>query len=296
MYSKDSEDSHQPHMVWIIIPVHNRCATTKACLENLSKLKVLNRFQVVVVDDGSTDGTAEMLNDFPECKVLKGDGNLYWGGGIAMGMKEAFEHSAHVIVWLNDDCIPDNGSIEKTVNRVQVTGGICGGVCFDQQRQNVTYSGILYKDKGRERICPRGDGIVDSDMLNGNLVAIHRNVVNRIGVLDPSEFIHYGGDSWYTLKARQSGFKVEIDGSACAVNDTWSYYDRVGESVSVPDAWRAFWRVGSPINIQEMYRFRAKVWGPIEGVRVYRHFAVMIKYSLQAIARHGLSAFRRPES
>ena len=62
--------------VYIIIPVHNRKQITLKCLENLDKSGDLQQYHVVVVDDGSTDGTTEAINNlFPDVKVLPGDGN-----------------------------------------------------------------------------------------------------------------------------------------------------------------------------------------------------------------------------
>ena len=47
--------------VYIIIPVHNRKAITLQCLNTLKNNGDLGQYHVVVVDDGSTDGTAEAI-------------------------------------------------------------------------------------------------------------------------------------------------------------------------------------------------------------------------------------------
>jgi GT2 family glycosyltransferase len=52
--------------VYILIPVHNRKAITLTCLATLQRHGDLDRYQVVVIDDGSTDGTAEAIQtSFP---------------------------------------------------------------------------------------------------------------------------------------------------------------------------------------------------------------------------------------
>jgi GT2 family glycosyltransferase len=69
--------------IFIIIPVHNRKQITLNCLKSLSKNGDLGRYHVVVVDDGSTDGTAEAIQAlYPDIVVLHGDGNLWWTGAI----------------------------------------------------------------------------------------------------------------------------------------------------------------------------------------------------------------------
>ena len=132
--------------IWIIIPVHNRRETTRACLSNLRALGELEKYQVCVVDDASSDGTAEMLAaEYPEIKVIQGTGHLYWGGGIATGMMAAQAASADVHVWLNDDCLPDENSIACVVERARTTRGMCGGICRDSEDPTlVTYSGSKY--------------------------------------------------------------------------------------------------------------------------------------------------------
>ena len=67
-------------LIYIIIPVHNRKALTLACLENLKTNGDLQKYQVIVVDDGSSDRTAtEVKENYPEVIVLQGDGNrLFW--------------------------------------------------------------------------------------------------------------------------------------------------------------------------------------------------------------------------
>ena len=63
-------------MIYIVIPVFNRKQFTKDCLDSLRK-QTDKRFKVVVVDDGSTDGTSDMLKEeYPEVHILYGDGNL----------------------------------------------------------------------------------------------------------------------------------------------------------------------------------------------------------------------------
>jgi GT2 family glycosyltransferase len=71
--------------VYIIIPVHNRKQITIACLENLNTCGDLQKYRVIVVDDGSKDGTAEAIREqYPMVEILTGDGNLWWMGAIAV--------------------------------------------------------------------------------------------------------------------------------------------------------------------------------------------------------------------
>src|SRR5688572_16741369 len=93
--------SKQP--VYLIIPAYNRRAVTLSCLAALSEAGDLARNHVVVVDDGSTDGTSEAIrSQYPDVHVLPGSGELWWTGAIVLGMRYALAEGAQQIVWLKD--------------------------------------------------------------------------------------------------------------------------------------------------------------------------------------------------
>ena len=123
--------------VFIIIPVHNRREITLACLGKLRETGVLANFQVVVVDDGSTDGTAVGIeHNYPEVKILYGDGNLWWAGAIAVGMQYALDQKAEYIFWLNDDCFPQGNCLSKMLEFLQERHmAVVGARCLEKSSQ-----------------------------------------------------------------------------------------------------------------------------------------------------------------
>lgn len=73
------------NLIYIIIPVHNRKHFTRECLLSLRK-QTFQNFKVIVVNDGSSDGTGEMIEkEFSDVILLKGDGNLWWTGATNLG-------------------------------------------------------------------------------------------------------------------------------------------------------------------------------------------------------------------
>ena len=69
----------------IIIPVFNRINDTKKIISNL-RFKKLEEIKVLIIDDGSTDGTSEWLKSQKDLFFLRGNGKLLWGGAINLGL------------------------------------------------------------------------------------------------------------------------------------------------------------------------------------------------------------------
>ena len=70
----------------LICACHNRFKLTKNSFNTISKaLKnttKVNKFHFFVLDDNSKDETNDFLSNFKNTSVLRGDGNLYWAGGL----------------------------------------------------------------------------------------------------------------------------------------------------------------------------------------------------------------------
>ena len=78
-------------MIYIIIPVHNRLPYTINCLNSI-KLSVKSEYSIIIVDDGSTDGTSTYIkNNYPDVHVVKGNGDLFWTGSMRVGIESALK-------------------------------------------------------------------------------------------------------------------------------------------------------------------------------------------------------------
>ena len=141
--------------VAIIIPVFNRRETTLSCLKQIDAMDTCGVvINVVVVDDGSTDGTASAIHaEFPSVVVLEGDGNLWWTGAINMGVEYALARGYAGVHLLNDDLNLDKSAfcelykvvrnnadalvsslkmrqLENGVKEILTAGfSVCGGLC-----------------------------------------------------------------------------------------------------------------------------------------------------------------------
>lgn len=216
-------------MIYIVIPVHNRSACTRECLMHLRQ-QTYRDFQVIVVDDGSTDGTSDMIADeFPEVIVCRGDGNLWWTEATNVGIRHAFgladaaENS--FILTLNDDVSLRPDYLDQLMKTYRQQGPcLVGSVCVDAGRPDqITFGGVrlnLYwggqtdlagRDYGGSlaRMAARTD-CVDSDALSGRGMLIPFHTLRTVGLFNARKYPHYLSDIEFSLRAKKAGCRLVV--------------------------------------------------------------------------------------
>ena len=74
-------------MIYVILPVHNRKKITESFIQNLVE-QTYKDFKLILVDDGSQDGTSEMvLSYISSSVVISGKGDWWWGGSLQQAYK-----------------------------------------------------------------------------------------------------------------------------------------------------------------------------------------------------------------
>jgi GT2 family glycosyltransferase len=204
---------------FILIPVHNRRRTTLACITNLFRDSSIDPKCIVVIDDGSTDGTAESIRGtFSDVTILEGDGSLWWGGAMRLGMEWASKQpNFSGVVWLNDDCRPPPGLIRKLIDYSMQKNAIVSGQSFPVD--GYVYGGHLKTMRGLKPVIINDDGHVLVDACNGNCVALPKETVQKLGPLSSGTFPQNFGDSDYTLRASAANIPVIVLGGPRYEND-----------------------------------------------------------------------------
>jgi GT2 family glycosyltransferase len=93
-------------VVYVVLPVHDRREITRAFVRQLLN-QTYDNYRLILIDDGSTDGTAEVvLSMIPNASVLRGDGSWWWAGALQRA-HDWLEHNdvadSDIVLIMNDD-------------------------------------------------------------------------------------------------------------------------------------------------------------------------------------------------
>lgn len=254
-------------MIHIVIPVFNRKEYTKACLESL-QAQTNQEFKVVIVDDGSTDGTEQMLKEeFPEVDVLRGDGNLFWTAGVNMGIRHALKMGAENIMTMNNDIIVDKGLIENMYRwHKEKPAALLGALEMDADTGQPIFGGerLDWKRSKVQQlldVLPENErkGLHQVTHLPGRGLFIPRVVFEKIGLFDEDRFPHYIADYDYTHTARRAGFELYVNYDARIL----TYPDESGErqlrkDKSLKNYYKHLFDIKGGGNLRDFTRFTFK--------------------------------------
>jgi len=210
--------------VFIIILNWNGRADTIECLESLRKIGYRD-YKIVVVDNGSTDGSADVIPKkyFQDVAFIETKKNLGFAGGNNIGINYALENDAEFILLLNNDTIVEPDFLTELVKAAQADDkiGIVGPMInFYDNRDTIWFGGgkiNWLKTKGshvsyglqttRSPLTAGSD--YSTGYLTGCCLLIKRKVIEKIGFLSEDYFLYYEDTDW-CLRSRQAGFETVL--------------------------------------------------------------------------------------
>jgi GT2 family glycosyltransferase len=197
----------------------NRRETTLACLQQLQASTGLAgvNLRAQLVDDGSTDGTADAVRRaFSWVQVHAADGTLYWARAMHRAFGQALRDSHSHYLWLNDDTMLAPDALARLLATAQERRSAVGapvivvGSCVDEGSGQPSYGGQQRGSgwrRSRFTLVPPSQQPQRMATMDGNIVLISAEAAERVGNLDPA-FEHAMADYDYGLRAAQAGVQV----------------------------------------------------------------------------------------
>lgn len=214
----------------VVIPTYNRKSLLRNLLLQLNAQK-LNKMElyIVVVVDGSNDGTYEMLDkDFHNISIVKGSGNWWYTKCMNEGFKFAEKFNPDFVLTLNDDLEVGENYIQTLMSdfySLNDENTILGSITLSiEKKDRVFFSGIKiikwwrYKSVKYHSFLECVDintlkGTHPSEALPGRGMLIPFEILKLLNYFDLS-FVQYGSDEDFCYRAQKRGYKIYISWNA----------------------------------------------------------------------------------
>ncbi len=251
-----------PVDVSIIIPVFNQLEYTKQCLEALTRNTPSELYEVVIVNNGSTDGTSDFLRREESAGSLRAvfnPENLGFAKACNQGAQIA---QGQYILFLNNDTVPQPGWLEAMISMAESDPqiGIVGSRLLYPDG-TIQHAGIAFTDQGLSYHVFRGapgdyPAALESrdwPAVTGACLLIRRDLFQRLGGFD-EDFHMYVEDLDLCLRAWEKGFRVAYCPTSVLIHfESASATDTARRDAQVRAGWQ---------RLQERWagRWPAQVW------------------------------------
>jgi len=194
--------------VSIVVLNYNGKELLRKCLESILKETEYGNYEIIVVDNNSSDASVEMVKKFfPELKLIQNKKNYGFSKGNNIGAKYGLRNDAEFILFLNNDTEVTKGWLREMVKiaKSKEEIGIVGPRFLfpDGRIQKNCYK---YRYGFSHSLAP--DKIMEVDCVTAACMLIKRRVIEKIGLLDESYYPIYFEDVDYCFRVKKAGFKI----------------------------------------------------------------------------------------
>lgn len=211
--------------VSIIVPVYNSMDTIKNCVNSMKKIKYPGKLDLIFVDDGSTDGSREFLENQSGIKLLKMKKN----SGKAIALNTAIKKvKTKFVACMDSDTYPEPNVLMKTLGYFEdeKVGAITCLILPDKK------GSIIQRIQFFEYAVSFGLwttilSYIDSmTMIPGPMTIFRRNVFDKVGYYD---HLNLTEDMEIGLRLQKFGYKIRVCYEARAYTD-------------IPDTWQKLFK------------------------------------------------------
>ncbi len=211
----------------IIIPVFNKIDLTLQCLNSLNKIEFKNKFEVIIIDNYSTDGTfnkiSEIKNSFYyELTILRNGENLGFAKANNIGSQIAKYEN---LLFLNNDTIAETDFLQKPIQLLNAKNIGAVGIKLLYPDELIQHAGLAFaKNKLATHIFnfypsdyPPANKSREISAITGACFFIKKNIYNKLGGFDEI-YINGQEDVDLCMKIKKTGLKIWYS------PDSWIYH------------------------------------------------------------------------
>ncbi|KJU83983.1 glycosyltransferase [Candidatus Magnetobacterium bavaricum] len=224
-------------LVSVVMLCYNRREDAREGLLHLTRQSYKN-LDIVVVDNCSRDGTAEMVQqDYPDVTLIRMPKNI----GVD-AYNEGFRRSrGDYVIILDDDSFPSEGSIKRMVEKFQDDPTL-GIVAFDV-RDYALYDNVCPETTvtltATDSNSQASSGVVYIMSFNGAGAGVRREILDRVGGY-PGEFFLYANELDLAFRVWEGGYRIEFFPDVVAYHKT-SAVNRLSERAPFYYTRNTFW-------------------------------------------------------
>lgn len=238
--------------VTIVILTWNGLEMTRRCLDSLTTSTAFPNYHLVVVDNGSSDGTADCLEKRGDIHVLRNTVNTGFAAAVNRGIRHA--PADHDIVLLNNDTVIEQADwlvrMQECAHRSADTGLV--GCRLRNRDGSLQHAGAyLPLDHFRGTLTGGGERDIgqyratrDVESVVFACVYLKREVLDAVGLLDEDYFCYYE-DTDYCYRAAQRGYRTVYCG------DVTILHHENASTENDPGARRSFYERGRRVFVSK---------------------------------------------
>lgn len=201
--------------VFVVIPNWNGADMLENCLNSL--IAQTQKHQIIIVDNGSTDNSLDLINKYNDISLIKNSKNLGFTGGVNPGMQYALDNDAFAIALFNNDAVADKRWLEVLCKELKNNPkiGIATPKIMLEDKIHLDSTGDFYSVYGIP--FPRGRNQEDKNQFDqktqvfgasGGASLYRAAMLKQIGLMDDNFFAYYE-DVDLSFRSQLAGWNVK---------------------------------------------------------------------------------------
>lgn len=256
-------------LVAIVTPVFKELDSVKSFVASVKKQSYKN-YVCIIVDAGSSDGTAEYVRSAGEKFILvSGTPDWWWSHSTNQGVKKALALKAEFVLTVNTDVILHKNYLNNIVEAALSEGkrALVGSlVTYQEKPEEAWYAGGYFDQETGSTahitgITKQFSKRTTTEWLTGMGALIPTSAYREVGMYDQDNFPQYFGDADFALRAAHQGYSLVVDpGSiiSCDVSSNW--VTRQFDKPRIRFFYDLFFSIRSPYQVKTRRLFYKKYW------------------------------------